>query len=206
MLPKRVQVFEDSLYITLYDQTIYRINKFGHNKGEVLVESFQRASDLFVLHPLRQDPRSTNQKSKYFLLFQSIEILFFKHFQFQIHARKILARINMYACFHHPIIWVEPADVRIDYQGWQITTMINYCVNRHWVMSIRRVHCDAIRVFVNMSMVNRNVNVQMILTAIFVSIIVALATVKIGACATLMHPKLKYTVIVRSHHWNVVVH
>lgn len=58
MLPKRIQVFEDSLYITLYDQTIYHINKFGHNKGEVLIESFQRASDLFVLHPLRQDSKS----------------------------------------------------------------------------------------------------------------------------------------------------
>lgn len=46
------------MYITLYDQTIYRINKFGLNKGEVLVESFQRASDLFILHPLRQDSKS----------------------------------------------------------------------------------------------------------------------------------------------------
>lgn len=58
MLPKRIQVFEDSLYITLYDQSIYRINKFGRNKGDVLVESFQRASDLFILHPLRQDLNS----------------------------------------------------------------------------------------------------------------------------------------------------
>lgn len=58
MLPKRIQVFEDSLYITLLDQTIYRINKFGHDKGDVLIESFQRASDLFILHPLRQDPKS----------------------------------------------------------------------------------------------------------------------------------------------------
>lgn len=66
MLPKKIQVFEDSLYITLYDQTIYRINKFGLNKGEVLVESFQRASDLFILHPLRQDSKSKfAQKNAY---------------------------------------------------------------------------------------------------------------------------------------------
>lgn len=58
MLPKRIQIFEDNLYITLYDQTIYRINKFGHDQGEKLVESFQRASDLFILHPLRQDSKS----------------------------------------------------------------------------------------------------------------------------------------------------
>lgn len=58
MLPKRLQVFEDSLYITLYDQTIYRIDKFGNTTGEVLVESFQRASDIFILHPLRQDQSS----------------------------------------------------------------------------------------------------------------------------------------------------
>lgn len=58
MMPKRIEVFEDSLYITLFDQTIYRINKFGHDKGEVLIESFQRASDLFILHPLRQDSKS----------------------------------------------------------------------------------------------------------------------------------------------------
>lgn len=81
MLPKRLQVFEDSLYITLYDQTIYRINKFGHNKGEVLVESFQRASDLFILHPLRQDTKSAYFfnyffKSK-FHSFVSINILSF---------------------------------------------------------------------------------------------------------------------------------
>lgn len=62
MAPKRIQVFEDSLYITLYDQTIFRINKFGHYEGSVLVENFQRASDLFILHPLRQDT-----KSMYFL-------------------------------------------------------------------------------------------------------------------------------------------
>ncbi|XP_031616659.1 prolow-density lipoprotein receptor-related protein 1 isoform X3 [Contarinia nasturtii] len=65
MLPKRIQVFEDNLYITLYDQTIYRINKFGHDQGEILVESFQRASDLFILHPLRQDSKIQNPCQKY---------------------------------------------------------------------------------------------------------------------------------------------
>lgn len=58
MLPKRIQVYEDSLYILLYDQTIYKVNKFGHDKGEVLVESFQRASDLYILHTMRQDTTS----------------------------------------------------------------------------------------------------------------------------------------------------
>lgn len=58
MLPKRIQVFEDSLYITLVDQKIYRANKFGHSEGAVMVENFQRASDLFILHPLQQDSKS----------------------------------------------------------------------------------------------------------------------------------------------------
>lgn len=61
MLPKRLQVFEDSLYIALYDQTIYRVNKFGHDKGAVLVGSFQRASYLRILHPLKQDVKSTTK-------------------------------------------------------------------------------------------------------------------------------------------------
>lgn len=58
MLPKRLQVFEDSLYIALYDQTIYKINKFGIDQGEVLVKSFQRTSDIFILHPLKQNLNS----------------------------------------------------------------------------------------------------------------------------------------------------
>lgn len=58
MMPKRLQVFEDTLYVTLYDQTIYRTNKFGHNMGEIMVESFQRASDLLIVHPLKQDLKS----------------------------------------------------------------------------------------------------------------------------------------------------
>lgn len=58
MLPKRLQVFEDSVYIALYDQTIYKINKFGVDKGELLVENFQRASDIFILHPLKQNLNS----------------------------------------------------------------------------------------------------------------------------------------------------
>lgn len=79
MLPKRIQVFEDSLYITLLDQTIYRINKFGHDKGDVLIESFQRASDLFVLHPLRQDPKSECRcdcKLKYALKWVEMKLIY----------------------------------------------------------------------------------------------------------------------------------
>lgn len=63
MLPKRLQVFEDSIYIALYDQTIYKINKFGIDKGEVLVENFQRASDIFILHPLKQNLNSKMKHS-----------------------------------------------------------------------------------------------------------------------------------------------
>lgn len=75
MAPKRIQVFEDSLYITLFDQTVYRINKFGHNKGSVLVENFQRASDLFVLHPLRQDPKSKFYPLKAFFHVKNEKVL-----------------------------------------------------------------------------------------------------------------------------------
>lgn len=72
-MPKRLQVFEDSLYITLSNQTIYRIDKFGRTKGEVFVESFQRTSDLLILHPLKQDPKSIQHKlfSVHFLPFRN---------------------------------------------------------------------------------------------------------------------------------------
>lgn len=68
MLPKRLQVFEDSVYIALYDQSIYKINKFGVGNGEVLIENFQRSSDIFILHPLKQNLNSkTKQTITYYL-------------------------------------------------------------------------------------------------------------------------------------------
>lgn len=58
MVPKRLQVFEDSLYITLYNQNIYKMNKFGHGDGVVLLDGSQRASDILILNPLRQNRNS----------------------------------------------------------------------------------------------------------------------------------------------------
>lgn len=58
MSPHSIDVFEDFLYITLYNQSIIKINKFGGDNGIILLESFHRSSDIMIMHPLKQDSNS----------------------------------------------------------------------------------------------------------------------------------------------------
>lgn len=60
MSPHNIDVFEDFLYITLYDQSIIKLHKFGTDNGTVLLESFHRSSDIMIMHPLKQDSNSKN--------------------------------------------------------------------------------------------------------------------------------------------------
>lgn len=53
MRPIKLDVFEDTLFVTLYDQTIVRMNKFTGEHSK-LVLAFGRASDVVVVHPLKQ--------------------------------------------------------------------------------------------------------------------------------------------------------
>lgn len=58
MSPHNIDVFEDYLYITLYNQSIIKLHKFGIDSGTVLLESFHRSSDIMIMHPLKQDSNS----------------------------------------------------------------------------------------------------------------------------------------------------
>lgn len=52
--PKKIQVFEDYIFVTTYDQQIYRLNKFSNSNMELLFGGSHRASDLTILHHLNQ--------------------------------------------------------------------------------------------------------------------------------------------------------
>lgn len=58
MSPHNIDVFEDYLYITLYNQSIIKIHKFGTDDGAVLLETFHRSSDIMIMHPSKQDSQS----------------------------------------------------------------------------------------------------------------------------------------------------
>lgn len=53
-MPKRIQVFEDSVYVITYDQKVMTFNKFASTGGELLLDGAYRASDILILHPLKQ--------------------------------------------------------------------------------------------------------------------------------------------------------
>lgn len=54
MHPIRLDVFEDTLYVALYDQTIERLNKYNGSHSKIILAAYTRTSDLVVLHPLKQ--------------------------------------------------------------------------------------------------------------------------------------------------------
>lgn len=59
--PQKIDVFEDSLYIKLYDQSIIKMNKFGLDSGSdgngtyLLKANIFRSSDISIIHPLKQN-------------------------------------------------------------------------------------------------------------------------------------------------------
>ncbi|XP_030387623.1 low-density lipoprotein receptor-related protein 1 [Scaptodrosophila lebanonensis] len=61
--PQKIDVFEDYLYIKLYDQSIIKMNKFGNDNGTYLLKGY-RSSDIGILHPMKQNRNITNPCAK----------------------------------------------------------------------------------------------------------------------------------------------
>ncbi|XP_034653858.1 prolow-density lipoprotein receptor-related protein 1 isoform X1 [Drosophila subobscura] len=57
--PQKIDVFEDYLYIKLYDQSIIKMNKFGNDNGTYLLKGY-RSSDIGILHPMKQNRNISN--------------------------------------------------------------------------------------------------------------------------------------------------
>lgn len=53
-MPKRIQLFEDSVYVVTYDQKVMSFNKFASTSGNLWLDGSQRASDILIFHPLKQ--------------------------------------------------------------------------------------------------------------------------------------------------------
>lgn len=55
--PKVLDVFEDSIYVILYNQSILKLNKFGKDNGTDVFQGTRgyRSSDLNYIHPLKQN-------------------------------------------------------------------------------------------------------------------------------------------------------
>lgn len=58
--PEKLDVFEDFLYITLQNQTIIKLNKYGHGEVEHLLDANQRAYSLAIVHQLKQSSEAAN--------------------------------------------------------------------------------------------------------------------------------------------------
>lgn len=60
--PKLLDIFEDSIYVILYNQSILKLNKFGRDNGTDVFQGTRgyRSSDLHYIHPLKH-----NRKGRY---------------------------------------------------------------------------------------------------------------------------------------------
>ncbi|XP_058055099.1 prolow-density lipoprotein receptor-related protein 1 [Anopheles bellator] len=62
--PKLLDVFEDSVYVILYNQNILKLNKYGRDNGTYMNEeqhrSGYRSSDVHFIHPLKHDRTVAN--------------------------------------------------------------------------------------------------------------------------------------------------
>lgn len=52
--PFKIDVFEDDIFVTLFDHSMLRMHKFGYDNGTIEYNLFNRLSDIKVLHPLKQ--------------------------------------------------------------------------------------------------------------------------------------------------------
>lgn len=57
---KKIDVFEDSVYLTLHNQTIVKINKFGRGNATVLLRANHRSATIRMEHPLKQNSNASN--------------------------------------------------------------------------------------------------------------------------------------------------
>lgn len=57
--PYKLEVFEDSLYVTTYNtHHILRMDKFGRKNGTFLVQGLPRVSDILIIQENKQDKTS----------------------------------------------------------------------------------------------------------------------------------------------------
>lgn len=54
MHPYRLDVFEDSVIVTLNDKSVIVLNKFNGSHSKTLLTGYTRSSDILILHPLKQ--------------------------------------------------------------------------------------------------------------------------------------------------------
>lgn len=52
--PQKIDVFEDNLYVTLLNQTIIKVHKYGHNRIENELIGNQKSYIVRIIHPLKQ--------------------------------------------------------------------------------------------------------------------------------------------------------
>lgn len=58
MRPQKIDVIADYLYVTLYNHSIFKLNKNGQHEGTILLHSQHIATDIVILHPLKQNDNS----------------------------------------------------------------------------------------------------------------------------------------------------
>ncbi|XP_049539126.1 low-density lipoprotein receptor-related protein 1B [Anopheles darlingi] len=61
--PKLLDVFEDSVYVILYNQAVLKLNKYGRDNGTYMNEQNRggyRSSDVHFIHPLKHDRSVSN--------------------------------------------------------------------------------------------------------------------------------------------------
>lgn len=58
--PFKLDVFEDSVYVTLYDQTVVKLNKFNGEHVKTVLAGYSRSSDVLLMHPLKQFINTTS--------------------------------------------------------------------------------------------------------------------------------------------------
>lgn len=65
--PKLLDIFEDSIYVILYNQSILKLNKFGRDNGTEVFQGTRgyRSSDLHYIHPLKHNRKAANPCTMY---------------------------------------------------------------------------------------------------------------------------------------------
>lgn len=76
MRPQKIDVIADYIYVTLYNHTIYKLNKNGQEEGSILLQGQHIATDIVVLHPLKQDMNSELAIAQFIHVYRNIYTIF----------------------------------------------------------------------------------------------------------------------------------
>lgn len=58
--PNKIDVFENFLYVTLFDNKILKLNKYGYDNGSFIHPGYFKSTDLLLIHPMKQNSNFTN--------------------------------------------------------------------------------------------------------------------------------------------------